>query len=109
MQNPNNSAESNETVILIANNVNNAVIFKDLTIQALDNPIPPVKSNTETANAMESLFPTVSLSILLVATLSVTLVYVNKKRQGPTKRANSFPADPSLTELIYSLMSIAAL
>ena len=81
LQNPNDSAESNETVITIANNVNNAVVFKDLTIQALDNPIPLVKGNTETSNVVELLFPTVSLSILLVATLSVTLVYVNRKRR----------------------------
>jgi hypothetical protein len=86
LQNPNNSKNSNETMMLIANNVNNAVVFKDLTIQALNNPIQPLKSDEKTIDEIGKLFPFVSLSILLVATLSVTLVYVGKKRQMRQKK-----------------------
>jgi len=81
LQNTNDWTASNETVMLIANNVDNVVVFKDLTIQALDIPTLPLASNTETAHVEKSMFPTVSLSILLAATLSVTLVFISKKRR----------------------------
>jgi len=93
LQNPNNS-NSNETMMLITNNVNNAVVFKDLTIQALNNPIQPLKSNEKTIDEIGKVFPFVSLSILLVATLSVTLVYVGKKRQMRQKNRNNVPPRP---------------
>jgi hypothetical protein len=92
LQNPYNSKNSNESIMLITNNVNNAVVFKDLTVQALNNTIQPLKSNEKTIDEIRSLFPYVSLSILLVATLSVTLVYVKKKRQMRQKNRNNVPA-----------------
>ena len=91
LQNPSNSKNSNETMMLITNNVNNAVVFKNLTIQALNNTIQPLKSNEKTTDEIKSLFPFVGLSILLVATLSVTLVYVMKKRQMRQKNRNNAP------------------
>jgi hypothetical protein len=92
LQNPYNAANSNESIMLIANNVNSAVVFKDLTVQALNNTIQPLRSNEKTTDEIGSLFPYVSLSILLVATLSVTLVYVKKKRQMRQKNRNNVPA-----------------
>jgi hypothetical protein len=92
LQNPYNSKNSNESIMLITNNVNNAVVFKDLTVQALNNTIQPLKSNEKTIDEIRSLFPYVSLSILLVATISVTLVYVKKKRQMRQKNRNNVPA-----------------
>jgi len=80
-----NNSNSNETMMLIANNLNNAVVFKDLTIQSLNSPIPPFRSNEKTTNEMRSIFPYVSLSILLVATFSVTLIYIHKKRRTSEK------------------------
>ena len=81
MVTPYNATDSNETIMLITNNVDSAVIFKDLTVKALNNTTQPPKSNEKTTNESGSLFPYVSLSILLVATFSVALVYVKKKRQ----------------------------
>ena len=81
MVNPYSATGSNETIMLIANNVDNAVIFKDLTIKALNSTPQPTKSNEKTTNESGSLFPYIILSILLVATFSIALVYVKKKRQ----------------------------
>ena len=78
--------------MLITNNVNHAVVLKNLTVQTLNNTIQPLKSNEKTTDEIGSLFPFVSLSILLVATLSVTLVYVMKKRQMRQKNRNNAPA-----------------
>ncbi len=78
---PYNATASNEMIMLITNNVDSAVIFKDLTVQALNNATPSPVSNEKTTNESRLLFPYVILSILLVATFSVALVYVKKKRQ----------------------------
>ena len=89
MVTPYNATGSNETIMLITNNVDSAVIFKDLTVQALNNTTQPPKSNEKTTNENGLLFPYVSLSILLVATFSVALVYVKKKRQMRQKNRNN--------------------
>ncbi|MGD0994779.1 MAG: Ig-like domain-containing protein [Candidatus Bathyarchaeia archaeon] len=89
MVTPYNGTDSNETVMLITNNVDSAVILKDLTVKALNITIQPPKSNEKTTNESGSLFPYVSLSILLVATFSVAVVYVKKKRQMRQKNRNN--------------------
>jgi hypothetical protein len=89
MVTPYNGTDSNETVMLITNNVDSAVILKDLTVKALNITIQPPKSNEKTTNESGLLFPYVSLSILLVATFSVAVVYVKKKRQMRQKNRNN--------------------
>ena len=86
MLTPYNATNSNEMIMLITNNVDSAVIFKDLTVQSLNTTTQPPKSNEKTTNESGSLFPYVSLSILLVATFSVAVVYVKKKRQMRPKK-----------------------
>ena len=86
MVTPYNATNSNEMIMLITNNVDSAVIFKDLTVQSLNTTTQPPKSNEKTTNESGSLFPYVSLSILLVATFSVAVVYVKKKRQMRPKK-----------------------
>jgi hypothetical protein len=86
MVTPYNAMNSNEAIMLITNNVDSAVIFKNLTVQALNITSQPPKSNGKTTNESGLLFPYVSLSILLVATFSVALVYVKKKRQMRPKK-----------------------
>jgi hypothetical protein len=81
MVNPYNATGCDETIMLITNNVDSAVIFKDLTIQALKSTTQPPKSNEKTTNVSGLLFLYVSLSILLVAIFSVALVYIKKRRQ----------------------------
>jgi len=77
---PYNTMASNETIMLITNNVDSSVIFKDLTVQALNIATPSPLSNEKTANESGLLFPYVILSILLAATFSAALVYVKKRR-----------------------------
>jgi hypothetical protein len=76
--NPSTSINSNETVMLMANNANSAVIFKDLTIKSLNGTIQSPESKA--TNYAGLIVPYLSLSIFLVATSSVVLIYVKKKR-----------------------------
>ena len=88
MTTPYNAMDNNETIMLITNNVDHAVIFKDLTVQALNITAQPPKSIEKTINENGLLFSYVSLSILVVATFSVALVYVKKKRQRKQRNQN---------------------
>ncbi len=84
------AADNKEAVMLITNNVNSAVIFRNLTVQSINNTIQPSQSSEKTTtNKPDSLFPYIGLSILavaIVATASVTLVYATKKRQMRQKK-----------------------
>ena len=77
---PYNATASNEMIMFIANNVDNSVIFKDLTVEALNNASSSAVSNQKSTDESRLLLY-VSLSILLVATFSVALAYVKKKRR----------------------------
>ena len=75
-----------ELVILIANNTDRAVAFKDLKVETLNETTQPAKApagaegDKEVANDSEVLAPYVNLAILLVATFAA-VVYVAKRRQ----------------------------
>jgi hypothetical protein len=73
-----NAMVNNQTIMLITNNVDSAVIFKNLTIKALNNTPQTHEGNEKTTNESGLLFPYVSLLILLVATFSVAAIYVKK-------------------------------
>jgi len=81
MVTPYNAMTSNETIMLITNNVDSAVIFKNLAVQYLNTTTPPPKSNEKTTNESTMLILYVGLSILLIATFSVAVIYIKKKRQ----------------------------
>jgi hypothetical protein len=79
----------NELVILIANNTDRAVAFKDLKVETLNEPTQPPKApedaadaegDKKAANDSEGLAPYVNLAILLAAT-SAAVVYVTRRRQ----------------------------
>ena len=86
MVTPYDAMNSNEMVMLITNNVDSAVVFKDLKVEALNNTTQPTESNKKATNDSGLLFPYVSLSILLVATFAAAVVYVKKRKkaQRPT-------------------------
>jgi hypothetical protein len=73
---------SNKMAMLIANNVDSAVVFKDLIVQT-QNSTARTPENTEktTTNDGGSSAQYVNLSILLVTTFAAAIVYVKKKRQ----------------------------
>lgn len=85
MVTPYNTTNSNEMVMLMTNNVDSAVVFKDLKVDALNNTTQPPESNIKATNEIGLLFSYVSLSILLVATFAA-IVYVKKKRQMDDKK-----------------------
>lgn len=77
------SIDINELVILIANNTDRAVAFKNLKVETLNNTVQPPEGGDgeeKTANNSELLSLYVDLSILLVATF-VGVVYVKRRRQ----------------------------
>ncbi len=78
------STASNQTIMLVTNNVDSAVIFKNLTIQPLNNTTQIPESKEKTNNLSDKLFPYVFLSILLIATFSIIFVY-KQKRQNTLK------------------------
>jgi hypothetical protein len=86
MVTPYNTTNSNEMIMLITNNVDSAVVFKDLKVEALNNTTQPPESNIKATNESGLLFSYVSLSILLVATFAAAIVYVKKKRQINNKK-----------------------
>ncbi len=75
------NTDGNKTIMLITNNLDKAVIFKDLTVQSLNSTIEIPQSSEKTGNESNVLLPYIILSILLVATYSATLIYFKKKRQ----------------------------
>jgi hypothetical protein len=98
MATPYDTLNSNEMAMLITNNVDNAVVFKDLKVEALNNTAQPPESKEKATNDSGLLFPYVSLSILLVATFAAAVVYVKKKRQMRERKL----ANNVLTRFQYS-------
>jgi hypothetical protein len=86
---PYDAANVNETVMLIANNIDRAVIFKDLTVKTLSKTTQPLKSSEKTTKESGLLLLYVALSILLVAAFAAALVYVKKKRQMKEKNSQN--------------------
>ena len=73
---------SNKMALLIANNVDSAVVFKDLVVQTQNSTSrTPESTKKATTNDGETLGQYVNLSILLVTTFAAAIVYVKKKRQ----------------------------
>ena len=70
----------NELVILITNNTDRAVAFKDLKVETLNKTTQPPEGDEKAANGSELLAPYVNLAILLVATFAA-VVYVKIRRQ----------------------------
>ena len=66
--------------MLIANNVDSAVIFKDLTVQSLNSDSQLIERNEESTSYSGMLISYVSLLLLLVVTFAAAVVYVKKKR-----------------------------
>ncbi len=78
---PYSAADGNELILQITNNVDNAVIFKDLTINTGNNAVQQPKGNEKAIHTGGPLFSYIILSIVLVAAFSVSLFFVRKKSQ----------------------------
>jgi len=82
---PYNAANMIETIMLITNNIDRAVVFNDLTVKAPIAPTQTPESKEKTTNENGLLLLYVSLTIILVATSTVALVYF-KKHKPKTQR-----------------------
>jgi len=68
-------------VMLLADDTNSAVVFKNISFQATNSASNPNESGTKTINAVELSSSPLLLIILLIVTLTVTVVYIVKKRR----------------------------
>jgi hypothetical protein len=80
----NNALSDNKTVTLITNNQDNAIVFKDLKIENL-NQTQQTPSPNEATKSSPSIFPYVALSILLAATVT-SIVYISRKKHTTKTR-----------------------
>lgn len=71
--------------ILLANNTDKAIAFKNLKVETLNQPIQPLESNKSAVNERELLALYINLTILLAAAFAA-VVYVKKRKkaQRPT-------------------------
>jgi len=67
--------------ILLANNTDKAIAFKNLKVETLDQPTGPVGGNHIPVNGLELLAPYIGLTILLAVAFT-TVVYVKKRKRG---------------------------
>jgi hypothetical protein len=77
---------TDELVMLIANNTDRAVAFKNLKVETLDEPAPlPPEKNEKAVNGYDLLAPYVAFTILL-ATISAAVIYKKRKSSLRQKR-----------------------
>ena len=69
----------NELVLLLANNTDRAIAFKNLNVETLYQPVQPVEDDTETTGT-ELLAPNAALTILL-ATVFTAAIYLKKRKR----------------------------
>jgi hypothetical protein len=74
------AADSDELVVLLTNNIDRAIAFKNLSFEPLNQTTQPDKTDEEAANNVESLAPYVSF-LFLVATILAVAVYVKKRKR----------------------------
>ncbi len=75
---------TNELVMLIANNTDRAVAFKNLKVETLDEPAQPSplpEDNEKTADEPDWLTPYLTATILL-ATIFAAVVYIKKRKKS---------------------------
>jgi hypothetical protein len=87
-----NPNSSNQTVLLITNNEDAAVVLKNLTIQTQSKAHQPQSTQKPTISSVDlSLALYATASILLAATIAAIL-YVRKQRKSQKQRSNSLNA-----------------
>jgi hypothetical protein len=74
------AANVDELVILLANNTDRAVAFKNLNVEPLNSQIPPAEEDEKAANVTELLAPYATFTIL-VATVFAAAVYLKKRKK----------------------------
>jgi hypothetical protein len=67
--------------ILLANNTDRAIVFKNLKVETLNQPAQPLKDNKNAVNGQELLTPYINLTILLAAAFAA-VIYVKKRKRS---------------------------
>jgi aspartate carbamoyltransferase regulatory subunit len=75
-----NKVNVNELVILLANNTDRAVAFKNLNVEALNHQTQPVEDYEKAVDVIELLAPYATF-IILVATVFAAAVYAKKRKR----------------------------
>jgi hypothetical protein len=73
-------ANVNELVILIANNTDKAVAFKNLNVETLNQTVQPVEDDKKAADVIDLLAPYFTFAIL-IATIFAAAVYAKKRKR----------------------------
>jgi hypothetical protein len=67
--------------ILLANNTDRAIVFKNLKVETLNQPVQPLEDNKNAVNGHELLAPYINLTILLAAAFAA-VIYVKKRKRS---------------------------
>jgi hypothetical protein len=76
----NNTVNINEIGILLANNTDRAVAFKNLKVETLNQPIQPLDGNANPANKSVTILPYINWAIVLASAFAA-VVYIAKRRK----------------------------
>jgi hypothetical protein len=75
-----NAMSINEFGILMANNTDKVIVFKNLRVETLNQPVQPLELNKNAVNEYELLSPYINLTILLGAAFAA-VIYVKKRKK----------------------------
>jgi hypothetical protein len=78
---PYNRTNSNQLVLLIANNIDNAIAMKNLKIQTTSNPIQPTETPQQAPNNPPPGIQCAYLMVVLAVSFAAAAVYVKKKKK----------------------------
>jgi hypothetical protein len=77
----NDAVNISEFEILLANNTDRAVVFKNLKVETLNQPVQPPEDNNNTVNGNELSAAYIDLTILLTAALAAVAFVKKRKRR----------------------------
>jgi hypothetical protein len=77
----NDAADNSELEILLANNTDRAVVFKNLQVETLNQTVQPPENNKNTVSGNALPAPYIDLTILLAIALAV-VIYINRRKRN---------------------------
>ena len=96
---------TNQTVLLIANNEDAAMVLSNLTVNPQNAPIQQSRVSQNQKPTTVTSFPYVYLSVLFIASFGAAVVYVKKKKQITEKKENNGSQGEYVRDLCINLKS----
>jgi hypothetical protein len=89
----NDAADTSELEILLANNTDRAVVFKNLQVETLNQTVQPPGNNKNTVNGNALAAPYVDVTILVAAAFAAVIYVVRKRRRSarPSSKGLNVP------------------